>query len=156
MSLCDCAFGPRCESTHNCEDETATMGIRDPRTGTIRARADWSIFVWHERTIKRFRDFNAIAFFCDSCLQHFRTITARRLPGIDPPDGASEFWRPSLTEHIRLSTLEMNRMDEKRELEERGSRWTDNDVPLTRREKRLTAAQWQQVLHVRRVLRSGC
>lgn len=47
------------------------------------------------------------------CQSHFENYTSkRRIPGIDPPAGASDFWRPSIIEMVRQCDMEIRRQQE--------------------------------------------
>lgn len=106
MSLCACAFGPRCESNRCCEDEAATMGVKSWRTGTIRARADWSlIHPWSRGPTPR------VLFYCNDCLESLKEAQSKPLVGIDRPAHASDFWEPSIMDHLRLTMLENVRQE---------------------------------------------
>lgn len=101
--MCDCAFSPRCESNRFCEDADATMGVRDLRTGTIRKRAKWSIYV--TAITGRFKNDRRFLFYCNECLMALQEAAKKPIPGLDKPEWASDFWRPSFSEMIRLAAI---------------------------------------------------
>lgn len=139
--ICECAFGPRCESNRCCEDTTATMGVRDYRTGDIRARADWSVFhPWQGPP--------RVMFLCDGCWREIQAAFDRHMPGIDRPKHASEFWRPSIMENIRHGLMEVAR--QKRMAEMPIHQHLGNQ-PQSSRERRMTPGQWSQVQVLRQM-----
>lgn len=126
----------------------ATMSARDPRTGTVRAPAGWSIFIAAERAVKRFPSDRRVLFYCDGCLRDLVAASAKRLAGIDPPDGASEFWRGSITEHVRQAGMEMRR-------QERAARPPAASTVEPHRWRDYNPQQLAQARFVRRMLRGG-
>lgn len=144
---CKCVFGPRCESNRGCEDEDQTVGIKDRRTGAIRARAHWSFFHpwWSRGPTPR------ILFYCNDCLEELKAVWGKPIPGITRPAHASEFWRPSIGEHIRLTALENNRQQRMKEPPVYAP-GHQQDEPL-RRLREMPAAQYAQVLRLRSMMR---
>lgn len=144
---CSCVFGPRCESNRNCEDSAATMGVKDPRTGVISARARVSFF--HPASPG---PTPRLLFYCADCFAALRDAWGKPIPGITRPAHASEFWQPSLMEHIRLSQMEVNRQEAAKRP---APVYAPDDKPRTRRERGKSPEQWAQVLHVRKIMREG-
>lgn len=103
---CSCAFGPRCESNRCCEDEAATMGIKDQRTGTIRKRATVSFFHPFQRgPVPRLK------FYCGDCFAALKESWGKPIRGIHPPRGASDFYQPSLLAMVQLSAMEIRQRE---------------------------------------------
>jgi hypothetical protein len=102
---CSCAFGPRCESNRCCADEDQTIGLKDRRTGEIRKRAAWSLMPpwWSRGPAPR------VLFYCDDCLEELKAVWGTPLSGITRPERASEFWQPSIADHVRLTAMENSR-----------------------------------------------
>ena len=100
--MCNCAFGPRCESNRCCEDDDQSVGIRDCRTGAIKKRAQWSVPLLRRSGIR-------LTFMCDDCWQTFWEALHTPLAGIDKPANAGEFWKPSISDHIRLTAIANSR-----------------------------------------------
>ena len=147
MAQCKCPFGPRCDSIFNCEDETATMGVRDPRTGAIRARADWTAMMEPKRKFHRLK----AMFFCNDCWEETQRVRSRPLIGIDPPEHASDFWRPSIMDHIRLTALEYSRQERAKNPP---TNYTDAALEYElSRMKRWTPGQREQVEFMRKAMR---
>src|SRR5690348_9806338 len=73
-------------------------------------------------------------------------LSAAHIPGIDPPPNASEFWRPSLFDCIRLASAELNRQDAAR-------RERPISIHLRDDDRGYTPAQLRQVLVLRAALR---
>lgn len=133
MSLCDCKWRPWCDTRRNCE----TYG---------------DVLVWEEQRSRIPRP----RFMCRECFDAINEARKRKIPGLDPPEGASDFWKPSLTEMIRLADLELRRQKRiKEDLEgpQRQAEWPER--PLLNREKQLSPAQWGQILIFRRALRAA-
>jgi hypothetical protein len=101
---CSCAFGPRCESNRFCEDETATIGVKDSRTGTIRARAEYSMFHPFSRGPAP-----RLVFYCGECLALLKESWGKPIRGLHAPKGASDLWQPSILEMVRHADSEINR-----------------------------------------------
>lgn len=124
MSLCACAFGPRCESAMNCVDEGAAVGVKDRRTGEIRKHADWSIMMptfrglatnLKSRQVTGTYELLRPLFYCDACLEELREAQSKPLVGIDRPAHASDFWRPSIIHHVKMTALENHRQERARQ-----------------------------------------
>jgi hypothetical protein len=82
------------------------MGVKDIHAGVIKARADWSFFhSWSRGPTPR------VMFLCDACLESLTEAQAKPLVGIDRPEHASDFWKPSIMHHIRMTALENNRQE---------------------------------------------
>lgn len=158
MSLCNCAFGPRCESNRNCEDDNQNIGSKDPRTGAVRKRANWSVVREPRRAFQRLH----VRFYCDECWKAQQEADEKPIPGIDRPPHASEFWRPSFTAMIdhALRTI----AEEKRKAQPPqpifyggGPIVIYNPGPQheerLRRIRELSPDQYRQLLHYRRSLR---
>lgn len=98
---CSCPYGPRCESRSCRGDPAATMGLKDRRTGIIHARADVSFMhPWSRGPTRR------VMFLCDQCWKEIQEAQDTPLRGIDRPEHASEDWRPSLHDHVRLTAID--------------------------------------------------
>lgn len=74
---------------------------------------------------------------------------SKPLVGIDRPARASEDWKPSISAHIELTRIEINRQ----KLARIEPALEVGDEPLTRRERSMTPAQWVQIVSVRRKMR---
>jgi hypothetical protein len=147
---CGCPFGPRCESNRNCVDEAAMMGVKDRRTGTIRARAEWSIMHgWSRGPTPR------VLFYCDACLKSLDEAMAKPIIGITRPPHASEDWKPSITAHIVLAAMEVRQRERARQPPPAIS--YDEDFVIRYGEKRIsrwTPQQLAQAKFVHNMLRS--
>lgn len=116
------------------------MGVTDPRTGEIRARADWSIILPVRRVL----------FYCAACLSALEEAASKPIPGLDPPPGASDFWRPSLVTMVRLADMEIRRRERAQQQQKIAAM---SEQPILRRERGLSPQQWAQVLVHRRLMR---
>jgi 1,4-alpha-glucan branching enzyme len=146
--VCDCAFGPRCESNRGCADDDQTMGFKDRRTGEIKKRAEWSVAI----PLWRGPGFRLI-FMCDECWQAAQDAQNTPLLGIDRPEHASEFWRPSITEHIRLTQIKNEHDEKMREASEAMKFAPFSEKPMTSREREMTPERWKLTLFIRQKFR---
>ena len=115
------------------------MGASDHRTGEIRARADWSIILPGGR----------VRFYCAACLTALKEAESKPIPGLDPPLGASDFWRPSLVTMARLADMEIKRRERAQQQEIAAML----EQPILRRERELSPKEWAQVLVHRKLMR---
>jgi hypothetical protein len=143
---CSCAFGPRCESNRFCEDEAATIGAKDRRTGTIRARAEYSMFHPFSRGSAP-----RLLFYCGECFALLKESWGKPIRGLHPPKGVDEFWRPSFLDMIRHASSEISRQERSAQppatYEDAVERYT------LQRIKNWTPAQRAQAEYVRRRVR---
>lgn len=117
MALCHCAVRAQCERIA-CDES-----------------ADWS--VWQPGGPK---------FMCEWHWQEYESALKKRIPGLDPPRGASDFWRPSIIEIARQGIMEMMRL--KRVSEPPPPR----DRPISR-DHRLPPAQRATLMRLRELQR---
>lgn len=50
-------------------------------------------------------------FMCEWHFAEYKKFVTSPTPGLDPPRGASDFWRPSLTEMCRLADIDIRRKE---------------------------------------------
>jgi hypothetical protein len=124
------------------------MGLKDRRTGEIKKRAEWSV------AIPRWRGpgFRLI-FMCDECWQAMQAAQSAPLLGIDRPAHASEDWKPSITEHIRLTRIKNEHGEKMREASEAMRFAAFSEKPMTSRERAMTPERWKQILFIRQKFR---
>ena len=99
--------------------------------------ADWSVMVP-----------GGPKFMCDGHWEQFDG--AGLIPGIDRPPHASDFWRPSIMDMVRLAGMELRRRDIAREDGELGPPVQLEDSP---RIKRMTPAQRETLVRLRELHR---
>jgi hypothetical protein len=144
MALCACDNRPRCE--FNIEF----------RGSECSRYADWS--VWQPRWRSRSERF---IFMCDGHWKIYHHGMITFIPGIDRPPNADEFWRPSLSDAIRLACIKLNherRIEEERKAAPLASDDCYSDPVLGDyyrwRDKRYTPGQLEQIHVWRRYCRS--
>ena len=50
-------------------------------------------------------------FMCDFHFAEYSKAVTQRTPGLDPPQGASDFWRPSIADMVRTADMEIRRQE---------------------------------------------
>jgi hypothetical protein len=145
---CSCAFAPRCESNRCCEDANQRIGLKDHRTGEIKKRAEWSVAfpLWRGSGFR-------LIFMCDECWQDYNKTRQTPLLGIDRPKHASDFWQPSIMEHIRLTRIRNEHDEKMREASEATKFAAFPEKPMTNRERAMTPEHWKRVLFIRQKFR---
>jgi hypothetical protein len=112
---CTCAERPMCQWL-NCDRPAWVFSLLRPLWGEPAGR---------------------VRFICERCIRDYLALCARRIPGLDRPEGADDFWRPSIVEMVRLAFI--SEAFENRKRHERAG----SQLILTRRQERLTTPQLQ-------------
>ncbi len=82
------------------------MGVKDRHAGIIKARADWSLMhPWSRGPTPR------VMFLCDACWEEIQAAWNKPLVGITRPEHASDFWKPSIMHHVRMTAQENHRQE---------------------------------------------
>lgn len=83
-------------------------------------------------------------FMCEYHFAEYSRFMTHPTPGLDPKTGASDFWRPSLTEMIRHAGMEMNRQER---AQQAPAQSPARDI--LERERHLSPAQHAQLMFIR-------
>jgi len=81
---------------------------------------------------------------CRGHAEFYQRESVRRIPGLDPPDNADEYWRPSLFDMIRHALIA-----EKFEERKYKSDVAIDFVPTNERERRYTPQQRANAMRMR-------